>query len=85
MHAEVQDNLQESILFFMWILGIQFRQAIGVLLTCLSSSLNVRSLWMVLGKRDTLQGLYVSLVWRAVSTLGVPITIGLGSVLPLTV
>lgn len=55
MHAEVQGQLVESILFVMWILGIKFRPAIGALLACLSSFLNVRPLWMVL-EGDTLQG-----------------------------
>lgn len=53
MHAEVQGQLVESILFVMWILRIKFRQAIGALLARLSSFLNVRSLWMVLGKGYT--------------------------------
>lgn len=60
-------------------LGIKFRQAIGALLTCFFA-LNVRSLWMVLGKSGVL-----SISVESCEHSWVTIAIGLGSVLAFTV
>lgn len=50
-------------------LEIKFEQTIGVLTHCLSSSPSVKSLWMVLGKRDVYRAVYASLVCGTVKRL----------------
>lgn len=41
-------------------LKIKFKQTIGTLTRCLSSAPSVKSLWLVLGKRDVYRVVFVS-------------------------
>lgn len=50
-------------------LEIKFEQTIGALARCLSSPPNVKSLWLVLGKRDAYRAVCASLVCGTVKRL----------------